>query len=163
MPGFTPAVLEQLGLCCMIPCILVSQRKREGFPGEKIPPPPGVIRMHGLGWKQMVTWFSMLGPSGSVHVTGSWAWGVSNLVVSGQGSVECGESARVCVEGTRGKCGWSPVWRHALWTWGNTCCLTASVCQAYVLEVLKSHFLLHRQDFCGCFKNKATAATRQWA
>lgn len=49
----------------------------------------------------MGTWFRILGPSGAVHVAGSGAGEVSNLVLSGQGLVEYGESARLCAEGMR--------------------------------------------------------------
>lgn len=87
MPGFPLAVLAQLAPCCITPCIAGSQRVRgESSWGKTLL--PSVIRMHGFGQSEWGTWFRIFGPSGAVHVTGSGAREVSNLVVSGQGSVE---------------------------------------------------------------------------
>lgn len=105
----------------------------------------------------MGTWFSVLGPSGAVHLTGSGAREISNLVVRGQESGEGGESARLRAEGMRERVA-EVLGEVCLLELGGTLAVSWLLLAKLVfLRYSEAHFSLHSRDFCGCFRSKATA------
>jgi hypothetical protein len=77
----------------------------------------------------------------------------------GRGSVEIGESTRLCANGRR-KCVSGILRRWGPWR----CCLIHSFCFASLHSPVAQKPTSHRsQDFCDCFKSKATAAKWPWA